>query len=184
PGYGKIEAAPKEMNRADFADETRAELLQHAVYLDQGTPEAVRVDGVVSAMDAVLAEGNSARYLRGQLGDFDRDLQMVQVPNDKRVELGNGARLQRDASLPPVTGDDLDEMLVEVEFDLKNAVGVRNGRCAEPARCDIEGYMPGMIEPWRRGEPYLAGDLRPKMQRLAGIFPGFVRQLWPEFVMR
>ena len=109
---------------------------------------------------------------------------MVQVPNDKRVELGNGARLQRDASLPPVTGDDLDEMLVEVEFDLKNAFGVRNGRRAEPARCDIEGHMPGMIEPWRQGEPYLAGDLRPKMQRLAGIFPGFVRQLWPEFVMR
>ena len=78
----------------------------------QGTPEAVRVGGIVSAMDAVLAEGNSARYLRGQLGDFDRDLQMVQVPNDKRVELGNGARLHRDASLQPVTGDDLDEMLV------------------------------------------------------------------------
>ena len=53
---------------------------------------------------------------------------MVQVPNDKRVELGDGARLQRDASLQPVTGDDLDEMFVEVEFDLKNAFGVRNGK--------------------------------------------------------
>lgn len=63
-------------------------------------------------------------------------------------------------------------MPVEVEFDLKNAFGVRNGRRAEPARCDIEGHMPGMIEPWRQGEPYLAGDLRPKMQRLAGICPG------------
>src|SRR5208282_532829 len=108
--------------------------------------------------------GNSARYLGRKFGDFDRDFQMVQVPHDKLIELGNGARLKRDASLAPVAGHDLEEMLVEVEFDFEGALGVWNGRRAEPARGDIEGHMPGVIEPWRQGEPYLAGDLRPEMQ--------------------
>ncbi len=68
------------MNRAGLANEAGAELLENPVNLNQGAPKAVRIGGVVGAMCVVLAEGNSARYLRRQLGDFDRDLQVVQVP--------------------------------------------------------------------------------------------------------
>ena len=44
------------MNRAGLADEAGAELLENPVNLNQGTPEAVRIGWVVSAMNAVLAE--------------------------------------------------------------------------------------------------------------------------------
>src|SRR5271166_6252833 len=159
-------------------------MFENPVNLNQGAPEAIRIGWVVGAMSVVLAEGNSARYLRRQLGDFDRDLQVVQVPHDELVELGNAARLKRDASLAPVAGHDPEEMRVEIEFDFEGAFSVRYGRRVQSACRHIQRHMPGMIEPWRQGEPYLADDLRPEMKRLSGIFPGFVRQLRPEFVMR
>src|SRR5271166_4645901 len=76
-------------------------MFENPVNLNQGAPEAIRIGWVVRAMSVVLAEEDSARYLRRQLGDFDRDLQVVQVPHDELVELGNAARLKRDALSRP-----------------------------------------------------------------------------------
>src|SRR5262245_42931388 len=98
------------MHRARLTDKAGAELFENPVNLHERAPEAVRIGWIVSVMSAVLAERDGARYLRRQLGDSDGDFQVIQVPHDKLIELGNGARLKRDAPLAPVAGHDPEKM--------------------------------------------------------------------------
>ena len=62
-------------------------------------------------------------------------------------------------------------MIDEVEFDLEISRTVRDRRGRQPARAHIDRHMPGMIEPGCAGEPDLADDLGPEVQRRTGVTP-------------
>src|SRR5512140_2194059 len=72
-------------------------------------------------------------------------------------------------------------MLQEVKFQLEAALPIRNRGGDEPSRGDIQRDMPGVIEPWRLGEPDLADYLGPQMQGGVGVLPRRIRQLRPEW---
>jgi len=62
---GKIEASPKEMHGAAFAEEAGAKFLQHAVGQQQNLPEPPCIFQVVRGMYPVPAEGRRVRDLTG-----------------------------------------------------------------------------------------------------------------------
>ena len=57
-----------------------------------------------------------------------------------------------------------------------------NDRRVEPARAQVEGRVPGMVEPGRVGEPVLADDLEPLMQGLTRLLPRFVGDFGPSML--
>ena len=62
-GYGKIEATPEEVHRADLAAKFGSKLLEYAVDRNQRTVEAVDGIRIVGAQDCVFGEW----YWIGQL---------------------------------------------------------------------------------------------------------------------
>ena len=67
-------------------------------------------------------------------------------------------------------------MVDEIEIYLQRAAPPGHRRGGEPARGDIEGNAPPVIDPRRQREPDLADHLRPQMQGRAGIGPGGIIQ--------
>ena len=59
-------------------------------------------------------------------------------------------------------------MIDEIEIDLERSRTIRHRRRRQSARRDVERHMPGMIEPGRSGQPNLADDLGPELQRRTG----------------
>ncbi len=76
----------------------------------------------------------------------------------------------------PRAGADEERVFDEVRGDFKGAPRIGNGRGGLPARRDIQGNVPPVVE--KRGEfhAHFAYDLRPQVQRLAGVPPRLVRQ--------
>src|SRR3954453_7272585 len=54
PGHGEVETPPEKMDRAAFAAELGAELLEDPVALEQDAPETIGVFGVVGRIGFVL----------------------------------------------------------------------------------------------------------------------------------
>ena len=67
----------------------------------------------------------------------------------------------------------------EIEIDLKVFAAIRHRTCRKAARRGVERYLPAVVEPGHAGEPDLAHDLRPQVQRLVGVLPGCVWQRGP-----
>jgi hypothetical protein len=67
----------------------------------------------------------------------------------------------------------------EIEIDLKAAAAPRNWGRRQPPRGHIKRHMPGVIEPRCQGEPDLADNLRPHVQRSPRFFPGRIGQRRP-----
>src|SRR5688500_8377316 len=76
--YGQIETAPEKMDRAAFAAELRAELLEDAVALLKDAPEAVRIIGIVSRVFLVFFERNGRVDFVRRGVDLDLNLQFAQ----------------------------------------------------------------------------------------------------------
>ena len=75
-------------------------------------------------------------------------------------------------------------MADQIEDDIERAAGIRVCRRDEAARIDVESDIPPMIDQRRQLEPHLAGDLRPAVQRFAGVAPGGERQVRPKSLVR
>src|SRR5215472_18134096 len=106
-GHGEVEAAPKEMNRARFAQEAGSKKLEYAIGLDERAPKAVGGGGVVGGVGAVLRKWDRIGHLVRHFMDGDRDPNAVQELDDSMIEVGNGSRLQRQlARLPPAGAHD------------------------------------------------------------------------------
>src|SRR3546814_13275704 len=61
--HRQIEAAPEEVDGAHLADVARTELLEHAIDLEQPSPEALCVLRVVGGVLPILAERDWVRHV-------------------------------------------------------------------------------------------------------------------------
>ena len=98
------------------------------------------------------------------------------------VEAGDRMSRQRKVPLRAVAGRNAQAMVDEIEVDLERSRTVRHRRRRQSARRDVERHMPGMIEPGRFGQPDLADDLGPELQRRTGVTPRRRRQFRPRAV--
>ena len=73
--HREVEAAPEEMDRADFADKARGKLLQDAVGLHEDPPETMSCIRIVRGVDDVFSEGDGMLQLhrRGMNGHVDTE---------------------------------------------------------------------------------------------------------------
>ena len=95
------------------------------------------------------------------------------------VEAGDRVPGQRKLPLRAVAGRDAQAVVDEIEIDLERPRAVRHRRSRQSARRDVERHMPGMIQPGRFGQPDLADDLGPELQRRTGVTPRRGRQFRP-----
>jgi hypothetical protein len=62
----------------------------------------------------------------------------------------------------------------QIQRDLHPAGTVGDERGRQAARIDVEGGVPGMVQPRRARQPVLADDLGIEMKRRTGLSPGVV----------
>src|ERR1700730_10294285 len=93
--HSEIEAAPEEMHRAYFADETTAEELQDPIRLQQRTPEALRRSGIVMGVRVIQREADRIQQLARQLVYRDSDAQLGQQLHKAPEKLGDALRSER-----------------------------------------------------------------------------------------
>src|SRR5207248_8530778 len=67
----------------------------------------------------------------------------------------------------------------EVKIDGKGAASIGNGRGGQPTRGDIQRDMPPVVHKWTQLHSDLAYDLRPHVERLAGVLPCLIGERWP-----
>src|SRR5262249_6903557 len=87
--HGEVEATPEEMNRAYFAKEAGAELLEDAIGLGEHSPKSMRSAGVIGPMPMVLREPDRIRDLARQVIDRHGDAKAGQRADDALMELGH-----------------------------------------------------------------------------------------------
>src|SRR3984957_9789487 len=177
--HRKVKAAPEEMHRACLAEEAGTKLLEHPIGIGKHLEKAPYRRRIVGGMPVVLRKPDRLRQFVGHLIDRDVDAELGEIGHDGRVETRD--RLPGQRKLPPgaVAGRNPQNMIDQVEVDLKcpDAVGDRRGR--QPPRGDIERDVPGMVQPGSAREAHLADDLGPKMQRFISLAPCRGRQFRP-----
>lgn len=178
-GDGDVEAAPEQVDGAALAEEGRAEALEHAVDRQQRLMEARDRLGVIGAVAVILGEGHRVGDFVRAAVEARRAAEVGDQPAELLVELGDGHRPQREGSGATVAGGADNAVIVEVEQDL-DAGTVMDHRRRQPARRDIEGRMPGVVDPRRVRQPILAGDLEIEVQRRAGVAPAEIVEAGPE----
>ena len=114
-----VEAAPEEVHRACLAEKARAELLEHAIHVDEDAPELLRVMGIISRVLAVPLKRNGVGDLDRHRPDPDLQSKRFQPVHDIVVEIGNRAGLQRQTFRSPIARLYVQAVIDEVEVDLK-----------------------------------------------------------------
>ena len=142
--------------------------------------EALRELAIVRRMQMILAETNRVGNLVGQLIDADLYAKLREGAHEICVEIGDGARAERDVLLTAVAGRNPQHVVQEVEIELKAAIPKRNWGGGQAPRRHIEHDVPRVVEPRRLHEADLAHDLGPQLQGGAGIFPRVIGQFWPD----
>src|SRR5690606_18769254 len=72
-----------------------------------------------------------------------------------------------------------DRMVDEIENDLDPARAVRNHRCGQSSRRDVERRVPRMVDPRSTRQAILADDLQIEVQRRARVAPRKIVELRP-----
>src|SRR4029453_16427655 len=68
----------------------------------------------------------------------------------------------------------------EIEVDLEHSTPMRDRKCADATRRQVQRRMPGVVLPGALGNPDLADDLRPPVERCVGVGPGVEGQRRPD----
>src|SRR5258708_4976596 len=95
------------------------------------------------------------------------------------VKIGDGARVEPDEMLTPGALPHHEVMRHQIKLHFERIRSARNSRRAESARCDVKRDVPPMIFERRQSQARLAHDLRPHVERVAGVFPLRVRKRRP-----
>ncbi len=179
PCHREIEAAPEEVHRAHLADEARAERFHHPVALHQRAPEFLRESRIVLRVHTVLVERERVRDLVRHGPDVHGDVEPLQQLHEGGVEIHHRHRRERERLDPPVAGLHDQPVLDEVEHDAEGARAEGDRRGREPARRHVKCDVPPMIDSRCQRQADLADDLRPQMERVAGLAPVGERQAGP-----
>ena len=92
--HGEIEAAPEEVDGADFAEEAGAKLGEDTLGLDQDAPETPGVLWVVGVVLLVLSEGNGVGQLDRHGPNFHLDAEVSERSHDVPIKVGDGLGTQ------------------------------------------------------------------------------------------
>ena len=177
--HRQVEAAPEEVNGADFAEEARPESRKHAMRGKQDAPEAIGEIAIVGGVEAVPAEGDAAGDLAGQRVDRRVEPEFGERRHHLTVELGHRFRREHDLAGMVVARLHPKEVIDEIEIDLEGAVAGGHRRGRQAASGHVERHVPGVVEPGLARQADLADDLGPQMQRLVGRLPRRIRQVGP-----
>ncbi len=112
----------------------------------------------------------------------DVDVQPGERVHHAAIEHRDGLRLERHAGASSVADLEDQRVIDEIEVDLKDSVPVGNRRGRQPSRGDVERAVPPMIDRRALPESNLADDLRPHVERRAGVGPAFEWQRRPELI--
>jgi hypothetical protein len=176
----EVEASPKEVHRARFADERRAEGLAEAIRLQERAPEPLRRLGVERCVRRILIERRRVGELVRFGVDAHIDVEHMELPHQPAIELGDAHRLEVDPRLLAVAAIDAQRLLDEIEVDAeRSTVAVRHHRRRQAARCDVERNVPPVVEHRLLPQANLADDLRPTVQRLGRLLPLLIDQVRP-----
>jgi hypothetical protein len=147
PRDGKIEAAPKELHRADLAEIPRAEIFEHTVDLDQRPPEAAYRFGIIGCVRPVPLEWYRRGHLVWHAADCGAQTKLICHRKEARIEVGDRHRFERDDAARSVAqgADQLVIHKIEIELDAKVVHGDQGRR--QSTRGDIERRVPSMVDP-------------------------------------
>ena len=132
PGHGKVETAPEQVDRADLADETRAEPLEDLRDRDKRPEKARDRVGIVGPGLPVVTERDRVRHLVGPAMKLRGAAERGDHLDKARVEFGNRHRAERNGGAAPVAGRADNGMIEEVECDLDGARTVQDGPVVSP----------------------------------------------------
>src|SRR6266849_6251371 len=177
--HGQIKAAPEKMHRAHFAEKAGAEMRKHVVRREQHAPETVGIVAIVGGVREVPIEWDAISDLARHRRDGNLDVEFGERRAQLAEELRNRLWREHELTEVPVAGSYPQHMVDKVEIELEGAGAVRDRRGRQAARGQVQRHVPGVVEPRRLRQAYLADDLRPQMQRLAGILPSRIGQLRP-----
>src|SRR5258707_15602111 len=115
--HRQIEAAPEEVDRARFAEEAGAELLEHAVGVHKDLQEAPHRIRIVRGVRDVLREANRLRQFVRHLVDGDVNAEVRKIGYHRSIEARH--RLSGEGKLPlrAVAGGNAQSLVDEVEVD-------------------------------------------------------------------
>jgi hypothetical protein len=158
-GDHQVVAAPEETNRTALAGEAGTKGLEDPVGLQQHAPVAVDALGIIGRMHLILGERDGVRDLVRDRMKADLDPEPGQEVHEPPVEVCDRHRPERQSACSAVAHRDEQPMVDEIEVDLELAQPVRDRQRCEATRGDVEGRVPGVIEPRGLGQPNLADDL-------------------------
>jgi hypothetical protein len=131
-------------------------------------PDA-RIDGAVGGMHVILITPNGLLHLTGLRIDRDLDPQGAQAGHEFPVKRSDGTGDQRHGPCGPLARANAEGVIDEVKLHFKGAAAIRNGRCGEPTRCDVQRDMSPVVHKWTQLHSDLAHDLHLQMECLAGV---------------
>jgi hypothetical protein len=135
--HRQIHCTPEQVNRAALADETRPELLQHAIGLDEHPPEAIDRIGIVRSMRIVLAKGNRVGDFVRRGDDLHWQIEPLQFLQRPLIKGGDRHRLQRESASTAIARPNHKTMGHQIEIELKRSLAVRNRRRRQPMRGNV-----------------------------------------------
>src|SRR5205807_3722782 len=118
----------------------------------------------VRTMLLVTFEWNGIGDLIRRRVDLHIDIELGKLRKEVLIEVCDRARLQRHRFHRPVARLDQELVVDEVEIDLKYARVIPDRRSGKPSRGEVERNVPGVIDPGRLDQSYLADDLRPHVE--------------------
>src|SRR5262245_9450272 len=117
--------------------------------------------------------------LIGQFVDPHVNAELRKSAKKIGIEVGDAPRGEAYFCLSPIGRRSTQDVVQKIEIELEGPFAVRDGRRGQTSRPKVKNNVPGMIEPGRLREADLADNLRPQLQRGAGVLPGLVRQFRP-----
>ena len=122
------------MHRARLADEARAKFIHHAIGLQQGQPEFLRVDWIILRMGAVPVERDRVLDFTRHGPDVDVDAKTAQALHELAIEVGNRHRFERKAFDTAIAGLDNQPVIGEVKDDIERSPVIGHRRRSKSAR--------------------------------------------------
>src|SRR5436305_12942986 len=118
-GDGEIKTAPEKMHRTAFPAETRAEILKHAIGLDENTPKAIRMIAIIRAVRFIALKRNRLLDFVRRRVNGHRQLQFSQRFHHRAVKICDRSRPQFDRASPAIAAVVARLVIDKIETDLE-----------------------------------------------------------------
>src|SRR5947209_20215186 len=116
---GEIKTAPEKMHRTAFPAETRAEILKHAIGLQENTPKPIRMIAIIRAVRFIALKRNRLLDFVRRRVNGHRQLQFSQRLHHRAVKICNRTWPQFDRTPPAAAAVDAQLVIDKIETDLE-----------------------------------------------------------------